>query len=129
MEPQDKALQAAMAEEIRSRLGRMNKSQAWLGRQARISPSAWRRYFTAEAIDREVPLGTVKRIADVLAMTSGELITIAEDNAPRYVAQFMTGISDAERADLEAAIERVRPTERSQSHLPARNGTEGKKSV
>jgi hypothetical protein len=109
MKPQEKALQAAMAEEVRSKLGRMNKSQAWLGRHAHVSPSAWRRYFTA--IDRSIPLAVVERIADVLGMTGGELITIAEGEALRYEPLFMPGLSDDERADLLRASERNGPAD------------------
>lgn len=101
MEATQKAVQAAMAAEIGARLGRMNRSKAWLHRQAEISASAWRHYFTA--FDRDVPLGVVQRIAAVLGTTTGELVGIAEDDAGRYVDQILGDLSPGEREKLRRA--------------------------
>jgi hypothetical protein len=108
MEQTSIALQRAMAAEIRSRLGRMNRTQAWLQGQAHIPQATWRKYFTEGAESREVPLAVVRRIAEHLGCTTGELIAIAERDAPQYMAD-MPGASAEEREDLRQAIERNAP--------------------
>jgi hypothetical protein len=90
-----KAVQAAMAAEIGARLGRMNRSKAWLHREAGISASAWRQYFTA--FHRDARLSALQSIAEVLGMRTGELITLAEDHAHEYADQFMGHLTADER--------------------------------
>lgn len=102
------AIQRAMAAEIRSRLGYMNRSQAWLQERAEVPSATWRKYFTEGAIQREVPLASVARIAAVLGMTTGQLVSIAEEKAPEFFVDDLTA-TDAEKADLKKAIDRARP--------------------
>lgn len=108
------AMQRAMAAEIRSRLGRRNRSQAWLQREAHVPAPTWRRYFTDGSIEREVPLDVVRRIADVLETKASELIAVAEADAENYAVELFEDTTVDERADLEAAIERNRREARTQ---------------
>jgi len=126
MEQMSIAIQRAMAAEIRSRLGYMNRTQKWLQDQADVRSSTWRKYFTEGAITREVPMPTVQRIAAVLGMTTGELVTIAEINAPEFIAD-LPGISEQERDDLRRAIERNAPRKRrpGDGQGDQRSGTNG----
>lgn len=98
-----------MAAEIGARLGRANRSKAWLHRQAGISASAWRHYFTA--FDRDLPMGVIRQIADVPEMqtTVGELVTLAENDAPNHVAEIRlrSQLSASEEAALDEAIRRT----------------------
>ena len=109
MEHTSIAMQRAMAAEVRSRLGYMNRTQSWLQEQAKVPAATWRKYFTDGAVERDVPLVVVQRIADVLGMTAGELITLAEEHSVEFMADSIRGASDAERKDLRSAIERARP--------------------
>lgn len=112
MEQTSIAIQRAMAAEIRSRLGYMNRSQAWLQEKAEVPSATWRKYFTEGAIQREVPLASVARIASVLGMTTGQLVTVAEETAHEFVVDDLPGASSAEKADLRKAIARARPPRR-----------------
>lgn len=103
MDTRQKAIQAAMAAEIGARLGRMHKSDRWLQQQAGIKPASWRRYF--REYSRDLPLSVVAAIAPVLDMTAGELLTIAERDAPLFASQVMN-VSAAEAADLDKAVRR-----------------------
>jgi hypothetical protein len=95
MEQTSIAIQRAMAAEIRSRLGYMNRSQAWLQDKAEVPSATWRKYFTEGAIQREVPLATVARIASVIGYTTSELVGMAEDQAPEFAVDEISGTSDA----------------------------------
>jgi hypothetical protein len=108
MEQISVATQRAMAAEIRSRLGRMNRTQKWLQDNAPVPQGTWRKYFTEGAISREVPLVTVSRIARTLGMTTGELVAIAERDADQYMTD-LPGTTEAEREDLRLAVERNKP--------------------
>lgn len=99
-----------MAAEIRSRLGYMNRTQAWLQENAKVPSATWRKYFTEGAIERDVPLVVVQRIATVLGLTTGELVTLAEESAPEFVAEDLAGATPAEKKDLRRAIARARPS-------------------
>lgn len=111
MEQTSVALQRAMAAEIRSRLGYMNRTQSWLQERAKVPSATWRKYFTEGAIERDVPLAVVQRVASVLGMTTGELISLAEESAVSFLADAtIPGASQEERKDLRRAIDRVRPT-------------------
>jgi len=114
METEQIALQRAMAAEIGARLGRAHKPVSWLQREAGVPASTWRKYFVEGAITRDVPLSVVQRIARVLGISAGDLIKLAEDCADQYLAVSMKGLSAAEVADLQAAIDRRRggPMER-----------------
>lgn len=122
MEQTSIATQRAMAAEIRSRLGYMNRSQAWLQKQAEVPSATWRKYFTEGAIEREVPLPTVARIASVLGMTTGQLVSIAEENAPAFAVEMISGATEAEKEDLRRAMERTRPTPRKKANPDANTG-------
>lgn len=98
MDTKQRATQAAMAAEIGARLGRMNRSKAWLHREAGISASAWRYYFTA--LQRDVPLSVIQKVASKLGTTTGELIAAAEHDAPLY----LPGITDAEREAMRQTL-------------------------
>lgn len=95
MNANEKATQAAMAAEIGARLGRMNRSKAWLHREAGISASAWRHYFTA--FDRDVPLSVVRSIAAQIGTSAGVLITLAEEHAADYAGDFLKMNADERR--------------------------------
>lgn len=111
-----------MAAEIRSRLGYMNRTQSWLQERAKVPSATWRKYFTEGAIERDVPLTVVQRVASVLGMTTGDLISLAEESAVSFLAdEAVQGASPDERKDLRKAIARVRPTRKSSS--PGRSET------
>ena len=99
-----KAVQAAMAAEIRMRLGKMNRSQAWLAERAGIKPSSWRRYFVA--LERDIPWVAMGRIADQFGIAASELLAIAEANAPDYIAEVVKGARTEERAPLAETVKR-----------------------
>lgn len=109
----DVAMQRAMAAEMRSRVGRMNRTQSWLQKTAEVPTPTWRKYFVDGAIERVVPMDAVRRLAEALEMTAGELTTIAERDAEKYLTDAVGG-TDAERADLQASINR-----RAGRNLPA----------
>lgn len=116
MEQNTLATQRAMAAEIRSRLGYMNRTQSWLQERAKVPSATWRKYFTEGAIERDVPLAVVQRVASALGMTTGDLITLAEDAAVTFLAEDgISGATPEERKDLRKAIDRVRPSRRSAS--------------
>jgi hypothetical protein len=123
MEQRSIAVQRAMAAEIRSRLGYMNRSQAWLQDKAEVPSATWRKYFTEGAIERDVPLAAVERIARVLDMTTGELVTLAEQEAPRFFAEDLAGATPAEKEDLRRAIDRARPRRNLKSQKETETGT------
>lgn len=104
-EAREKAMQAAMAAEMRSWLGRANRSQAWMAREIHLSQSAWRHYFTA--FDRDLPTGVVSDVAKVMGLTAGELMLKAEAAAPEFLSQFI-GDSREEKAALDQAVRRRR---------------------
>lgn len=109
-----------MAAEIRSRLGYMNRTQAWLQERAKVPSATWRKYFTEGAIERDVPLTVVQRVASVLGMTTGDLISLAEESTVSFLTDAtIPGASPEEREGLRKAISRVRPT---------RKGAGGKRS-
>jgi hypothetical protein len=103
------AMQKAMAAELRARVYRENRNQTWLQKEADVSASAWRGYFGV--VTRQVPMGTVLRLAEAAGMTAGELITVAERDAPRYLTGLVTGIEADEADDLQVAIDRTQPQE------------------
>lgn len=103
MDTIQKATQSAMAAEIRARLGRANRTQAWLQKEAGIKPSSWRRYFVE--FSRDLPLAAIQAIARPLDTTAGELLTIAEQTMEHHAHDFMN-LSPQERADLDRAIGR-----------------------
>jgi hypothetical protein len=121
MDAIDKATQAAMAAEIGARLGRMNRSKAWLHREAGISASAWRHYFTA--FDRDVPLPTVRAIARQLHMPTGTLIALAEDHAHEYADQFMGHLTADERRAWDALMHG--DPEQGEGHVKSQEGLTG----
>lgn len=125
MEQNSIAIQRAMAAEIRSRLGYMNRSQAWLQDNAGVPSATWRKYFTEGAIQREVPLAAVARIASVLGMTTGELVTVSEDTAPQFFAETFRGVSKSEREGLRRAIDSKRPRRPREDGGDARETTTG----
>lgn len=123
MEQTSIAVQRAMAAEIRSRLGYMNRSQAWLQEKAEVPSATWRKYFTEGAIERDVPLAAVARIASVIGMTTGQLVTIAEERAPEFVAEGLPGATPAEKKDLRRAIDRARPRRKHKGEGESHTGT------
>jgi hypothetical protein len=96
-----------MAAELKARVYRANRNQTWLQKESDVSASAWRLYFGA--IERVVPIDVVIRLAQAVGMTAGELTTIAERDAPKYLAGDVKGIDGDEAADLQQAIDRSQP--------------------
>jgi len=118
------AMQRAMAAEIRSRLGYMNRTQSWLQDRAKVPSATWRKYFTEGAIERDVPLAVVQRVASVLGMTTGELISLAEESAVSFLSDSsIPGATPEERKDLRRAISRVRPTRKGADHNQSETGS------
>ena len=107
-----------MAAEIGARLGRMNRSKAWLHREAGVSASAWRHYFTA--FDRDVPTSVVRDVAAKIGTTAGVLITLAEEHAPQYAAQFL-GMSAEEEREWNRVVRDEEP--------PSTSGEEGQEGL
>ena len=110
LDAQDVALQLAMAEEIRARLARMGphgRSRAWLEREAGISAPSYGRYFVK--VQRAAPLSVIQAIANVLEMSTGELISLAEREAPKFEADLLPGATERERTLLREAIEGAEP--------------------
>ena len=108
MNPTQKAVQAALGAAIGARLGYIHQSQEWLQRQAGFSAKSWQRYF--KHCDRDLPIGVLLDIARVLDVPASELLEAAQKDAPKFEPQFM-GLSDDERAELEAAIAEKMPPE------------------
>lgn len=123
MDSYDVAVQRAMAAEIRALLGYRNRSQAWLQREAGVPAPTWRKYFTEGAIERDVPMRVVRNIAEVLGVSAGELVTKAEDEAPRFMVDDIKGISDAERSELRAAVDSNRPQKQTLPTTRRRTGS------
>ena len=124
MEQTSMALQRAMAAEIRSRLGYMNRTQSWLQQRAKVPSATWRKYFTEGAIERDVPLTVVQRVASALGITTGELISLAEESAVSFLSDStIPGATDEERKDLRRAISRVRPTRKSAGRDQSETGS------
>lgn len=118
------AMQRAMAAEIRSRLGYMNRSQSWLQDRAKVPSATWRKYFTEGAIERDVPLTVVQRIASALGITTGELVTLAEETASAFLEDVtIPGATAKEQKDLRRAIKRTRPTRKGQSDQQSDTGS------
>jgi hypothetical protein len=106
----DVAMQQAIAAELKSRIYRENRNQTWLQKESGVKPTPWRYYFGSNRSlpDRNVPLDVVRRLAEAAGMTTGELVTIAERNAPNYLLELVKGMKSDEADELLSAIDRTR---------------------
>ena len=92
----------AVAAEVRAEVARQGLSRSEVERMAGIESRTWSRYFVS--VQRDMPLKVLVSVAQVLGVSTSELMARAEANMPQEPTdELIEGLSPAERREVARA--------------------------